>query len=278
MITDWETNTVYYSYQSNFDFKPELKKLRKIINNHGFKHHHIAGTKDYFCRDYMPVQLTKNEFIQFKFQPDYLLNDPERIRYVTDTKSVLRKNRFLDKKQISTSEIILDGGNIIKSKNNVIITDKVCIDNNLTREEVKNKLEELLKVNVIIISRYPGEETGHADGIIRFINENTVLTINLENEKQDWKNKILKELKNEKLDLISLPKAKSPDKDWRYINYLQIGQKVIVPAFDNESDKIILPFLKELFEKSGMKMEILKAKNIAKNGGVLNCFTWNILE
>jgi len=25
-------------------------------------------------------------------------------------------------------------------------------------------------------------------------------------------------------------------------------------------------------------MEILKAENIAKNGGVLNCFTWNILE
>jgi len=278
MIPDWETNKVYYSYQSTYDFKPELNKLRKIVKNSDFKYQHIAGTKDYFCRDYMPIQLTENEFVQFKFHPDYLLNDPEKTRYVTDTKSILKKNRFLDKKQIRASEIILDGGNIIKSKNNVIITDKVCVDNNLTREEVKTKLEKILKVNVIIISRYPDEETGHADGIIRFINENTVLTINLENEKQDWTNKILEELKNENLNLISLPKAKSPDKDWRYINYLQIGQTVIVPVFDNESDKIILPFLKQLFEKNGMKMEILKAENIAKNGGVLNCFTWNILE
>lgn len=44
MITDWETNKIYYSYLSNYDFKLELKKLKKIIKNYGFKHHHIAGT------------------------------------------------------------------------------------------------------------------------------------------------------------------------------------------------------------------------------------------
>ena len=89
---------------------------------------------------------------------------------------------------------------------------------------------------------------------------------------------MLNKLNKERLNIISLPKAKSPDKDWRYINYLHIGNKVIVPKFENESDKIILPFLNNLFKKYGITLELLNAENIAKNGGILNCFTWNILE
>ena len=249
MIPDWKTNKVYYSFQSTYDFKPELKELRAIIKRNNFKYSHIAGTKDYYCRDYMPIQLTKNEFVQFKFQPDYLLNRHERLEFVTDTNNVFKKNVFLKNLQLRQSEIILDGGNIIKSENRVIITDKVAKDNNLTIEQVRHELENILKVKVIIIPSYPKEETGHADGIIRFINENTVLTINLDNEINDWKEKLVNEIKKADLQLISLPKAKSPEQDWRYINYLQLGKTIIVPSFKNnkDSDNIILPFMKELF-------------------------------
>ncbi len=280
MIPDWKTNKVYYSFQSTYDFKPELKELRAIIKRNNFKYSHIAGTKDYYCRDYMPIQLTKNEFVQFKFQPDYLLNRHERLEFVTDTNNVFKKNVFLKNLQLRQSEIILDGGNIIKSENRVIITDKVAKDNNLTIEQVRHELENILKVKVIIIPSYPKEETGHADGIIRFINENTVLTINLDNEINDWKEKLVNEIKKADLQLISLPKAKSPEQDWRYINYLQLGKTIIVPSFKNnkDSDNIILPFMKELFKQYDYNMETLDADRIAENGGVLNCFTWNIFE
>ena len=95
MIPDWKTNKVYYSFQSSFDFKLELKDLRETVKRNNYNYSHIAGTKDYYCRDYMPIQLTKNEFIQFKFQPDYLINSNDRISFVTDVNNVLRKNRFL---------------------------------------------------------------------------------------------------------------------------------------------------------------------------------------
>ncbi len=242
MIPDWKTNKVYYSFQSSFDFKLELKDLRETVKRNNYNYSHIAGTKDYYCRDYMPIQLTKNEFIQFKFQPDYLINSNDRISFVTDVNNVLRKNRFLGKLQIKNSEIILDGGNIIKSENKVIITDKVAVDNNLTIEQTRTELEKILKVKVIIIPRYPEEETGHSDGIIRFLNENTVLTINIENEKKDWKDKLVHEIEKVNLKLISLPIAKTHEYDWRYINYLHVGKTIIVPSFKNnkESDKIIL--------------------------------------
>jgi len=280
MIPDWKTNKVYYSFQSTYDFKPELKELREIINHNNFKHSHISGTKDYYCRDYMPIQLSKNEFVQFKFQPDYLINRPERLEFVTNTNDVLKKNKFLGNFRIKQSEFILDGGNIIKSENKVIITDKVAKDNNLTVEQIKPELEKILKVKVIIIPSYPGEETGHADGLIRFLNENTVLTINLENETNDWKEKLVFEINKADLKLFSLPKAKSPEKDWRYINYLQVSNNIIVPSFKNnrDSDKIVLPYMKNLFQRFGYNIKTLDADRISENGGVLNCFTWNIIE
>lgn len=280
MIPDWKTNKVYYSFYSTYDFKLELKKLREIIRLNNFKYGHIAGTKDYFCRDYMPIQLAKNEFVQFKFQPDYLINIPGRQKFLTNTNNVLKKNNFLENFRIKQTELILDGGNIIKSEGKVIITDKVAKDNNLTVEQIKPKLENILKAKVIIIPSYPGEETGHADGIIRFLNEDSVLTINLDNEINDWKDRLIFEIGKADLKLFTLPKAKSPENDWRYINYLQIGNKIIVPSFKNnrDSDKIIIPFMKNLFKRFDYTIDTLDADRISENGGVLNCFTWNIIE
>jgi len=278
MVPDWETNKVFYSFLSTYDFKIELGKLRRFLKESNLGYGHIAGTKDYFCRDYMPIQISENEYIQFNFKPDYLLRNEKMLGFVTDTETVFRKNSFFKKFKIQKSELILDGGNIIKSKNRVIVTDKVVQDNNLPLEEIREKLEKLFNAKVIIIPKFPGEETGHADGIIRFIDEETVLTINLDDENAEWKDKLIKELKLSNLNIISLPKAKSPDKDWRYINYLHVATKVIVPSFENDSDKIILPFLHALFEKYGIKMTTINAVNIAEQGGILNCFTWNIFE
>jgi len=280
MIPDWKTNKVYYSFQSTYDFNPELRELRKYLKQNNFKYGHIAGTKDYFCRDYMPIQLTKNEFVQFKFQPDYLLNKVKSQIFVTDTNNVLKKNEFLRRLNIINAEIILDGGNIIKSENKVIVTDKVAKDNNLTIEQIRSKLESIFKAKVIIVPSYPKEETGHADGILRFINNNTVLTINLDNEVNEWKEILICEIKKANLKLISLPKANSPEQDWRYINYLQVGKTIIVPTFKNNrnSDKIIIPFMKNLFTQYNYCVETIDADKISENGGVLNCFTWNIIE
>ena len=278
MIPDWETNKVFYSFLSTYDFKPELVKLRQFLKKNNFGYGHIAGTSDYFCRDYMPIQISENEFVQFNFKPDYLIGNEIVLGCLTNTDTVFRKNGFLKKYKIQKSELILDGGNIIKSKNRVIVTDKVVQDNNLPLEEIKVQLENLFNAKVIIIPMYPGEETGHADGIIRFVNEETVLTINLDDENEEWTENLINELKFSDLNIISLPKAKSPEKDWRYINYLHVGAKVIVPSFENESDKIILPFLSVLFEKYGIKMMTINAVNIAEQGGILNCFTWNIFE
>ncbi len=279
MIPDLETNTVYYSHASNYDLKEEVKGLKKILQDNGIDCNKIIGTKDYFCRDYMPVQKDLNTFIQFRFHPDYLLNDPEQKKYVTNVPSVKRQNAFLNTSSIINSDIILDGGNIIKWKDKVIITDKVFDDNRpIPKNELIDKLSELLGAQVIIIPKYPIDEpTGHADGLVRFKDADTVLTICLDDEPTEWTVPFRKALEDANLKIISFPKYPKDEEafSWGYINYLHVGKLIILPTFlEYKNNEIMIEFFKKEFE--GYTIRTLPANRIIENGGVLNCFTWNI--
>jgi agmatine deiminase len=177
MISDNETNKVYFSNQSTYDFKPELKELIAILDENGIEYGFINGTRDYFCRDYMPVQIDEDTVVRFKFRPDYLLNDPLKRKYVTNTSLVYRSNDLLKNFRTIESDIILDGGNVVKCKSKVIITGRVLTNNPDKITTVETRRATSLQtsglsdafpgVKIIIIPRYPNEPTGHADGLVR---------------------------------------------------------------------------------------------------------------
>lgn len=279
MIADFETNVVYCSDQSfTYYLKEDALKLSSILNANGIICKEISGTEDYFCRDFMPIQKNLNTFIQFTFQPDYLLLDPKQKQYVTDTDQVLKRNAFLHKYKIINSDIILDGGNVVKWTNKLILTDKVVLDNpRYSPGHLIDEIRRLLGVEVIMIPRYPVKEpTGHADGLVRFIDENTVLTICLDDEIEEWKNAFLKALTDANLKVYSLPASPEAGKKnyWGYINYLQVGNLIVLPTFSYNSDLLIQDFFVANFK--GCKVVPFIANKIINNGGVLNCFTWNI--
>ncbi len=279
MITDLQTNTVYYSNLSAYTatLKAEVNELKRILARYGIGCHRIIGTRDFFCRDYMPVQRDKETYIQFRFHPDYLLNDPRQKKYVSNTKLIHQKNVFLKDFIIIPSEIVMDGGNIIKCNDKVIITDKVLTDNpKLQLLNLSTSWKELLQASIILIPRYPDEPTGHADGLIRFIDERTVLTINLVNEHPAWVKAFRRSLINAGLTIISLQAVSEKEKEysWGYINYLQVGNLIVMPFFGYSADKPMKEFFGNIFK--GYIIESMDAKRIIKQGGVLNCFTWNI--
>jgi hypothetical protein len=59
MITDSQTNTVYFSNLISADFKAEFNELNGIIETAGYKTKLLVETYDYYCRDYMPAQVLK---------------------------------------------------------------------------------------------------------------------------------------------------------------------------------------------------------------------------
>lgn len=73
MITDKEANIVYYSEKIlNDEYKNAFERIKLILDKHHVKYDFLKGTKDIWCRDYMPIQTDKGNFIQFRYEPDYL--------------------------------------------------------------------------------------------------------------------------------------------------------------------------------------------------------------
>lgn len=72
MITDNHTNTVYFSSLLPKKCPVLCTHIEEVLRNHGVTYAYLSGTKDIWCRDYMPVQIESNRLVFFKYTPDYL--------------------------------------------------------------------------------------------------------------------------------------------------------------------------------------------------------------
>lgn len=77
LLHDEETNVVYISpwLNNKKDGLPEFyARLINLLNEIGIETRELKSTNDYWARDYMPLQLGKNEFLKYHYYPDYLVN------------------------------------------------------------------------------------------------------------------------------------------------------------------------------------------------------------
>jgi agmatine deiminase len=277
MIIDSETNLLYLSevLKSRENF---FNKLTSLLIKNSIKYKLLPETNDIWAVDYMPIQTALTEFIQFKYEPDYLQND-EFIFTQTNTKSVCKAINL----NTTDSEIKLDGGNIIKGKNWVILTDKIFKENTDFKEnELINELENLFKVKIIIIPKEPNDFTGHADGVIRYYDNETVLINSyIPTDKIEFQRRLTKELKNQGLKTIEIPYNPYNNSDYDmadglYINYLQMNNFILLPTFKKNEDERAYRQFEQLFPRQ--TIETIDSREISVDGGVLNCITWNIKE
>ena len=73
MIKESLCNRVYFSALLPEACPVTYKGLVEVLDRHGVPHSLLEGTRDIWCRDYMPVQMTDHEFVSFDYHPDYLL-------------------------------------------------------------------------------------------------------------------------------------------------------------------------------------------------------------
>ena len=166
MIPDRETNAVFISGLLPGRHPRVAAALRAASSD---RLRVIPGTRDVWCRDYMPVQLAPGRFVQFRYDPDYLRGDPH-----LRTKNAAG---LLNLEHCQWSNLVLDGGNVVRWHETAIITDKVFEENpKLSEPQVRRELERLLEVErLVVIPREPGDVVGHADGVVRFVDRDTLL-------------------------------------------------------------------------------------------------------
>jgi agmatine deiminase len=281
MIADRDTNFVYFSELISTDsrFVSSCNKILNILDTCGIKYGFLPDTNDIWARDFMPIQISKNKFIEYKYDPNYL--KPNRYKY-----SKSDPDKICDSIKIKTikSDIILDGGNVIKSTDSVIMTDKILIENKATyvSAELIDKLKSIFEVNKIVLIPWDKSEIfGHADGMIRFIDDNVVLLNGYYKfYSKKFKEQLFGSLLQNNLTWkeLNFDVENEDSRSWAYINYLQTKDIILIPKFGIDEDEQALEQFRKYFPAYHKKDRIkqVNINEIVNEGGALNCISWTI--
>lgn len=270
MIADYETNAVYMSSWLKKDYGEIYMALQNIFKKHNVAYDIIPDTKDVWCRDYMPLQLDKDRFLCYTYKPDYLLKNPQNRKYITD--SVLLSRRMNLK--VKESSLIIDGGNVVKIGNKVIMTEKVFVENpRFSEKGLVKRLQEQLECEVVFIPWDRNEIYGHSDGVIKPISDEAVLMTNYHDYDKGYSQEVIRRLSGKfDVNTLSYHVNRKDSRSWAYINFLTVGNLIVLPCFGIEEDEQALSQIRLYYPHC-----IIEQVNIAllvKDGGGLNCVTW----
>lgn len=275
MIPDWRTNFLYFSGLLPKKHPKIFKNLTDILNKENIKYDFIFSTADIWCRDYMPIQINNDTLVQFIYNPKYLRGKKyEGIK--TNPKKVFWKGK--EKFTIHFSDLVIDGGNVICSEKAVILTDRIFEDNkHLKKESVLEKLSKVFQTeDIYIVPKQPYDLYGHIDSMIRFINNDAILINDFSRESLSFMSKFSRFLKKLPFDLIFLNIKAFHKYSWCYLNYIQIGNIILVPVVGHDGESHVIKQLKKIFNNH--KIYEIPSVLILRKGGGLHCITWNILR
>jgi agmatine deiminase len=279
VITDSQTNFLYLADKLPVKYPTFYKSLQAVLKEIDIPISLLPHTKDVWAVDYMPIQVTENRFVKFVYNPNYLRDSIKWRKTISDANAICTALKF----PVYNSDILIDGGNVIKGANKVILCDKVFKENpHYTEKKLINELERQFEVDkIIFIPTDPSDDIGHADGMVRFLDDNTVLINDYSKEDMSFQLQFRLAFHNAGLNYIEVPYHPYDNKrdlqaNGIYINYLHMKQAIVIPTFGiAEDDKAVRRF-QELF--SGQTITTIDSNAIANEGGVLNCISWNILR
>lgn len=267
MITDELTNTVYFSKYLT-DYKC-YQQLSDEMTARGISHFLLEETKDIWARDFMPIQLSENHYVGYKYEPDYLT---DKSQYITNYASCMPFHPT----ELATTELRIDGGNVIKCANCVIMTDKVLKENHERRHvQIRKELEEVFQTEVVLIPWDTDERYGHADGMVRYLGGNRVLINNYRDISEEFC-KALRGFLEPRFEVeeITFGKDNQSEYTWAYLNYLRVGNVVFLPQLGLKTDELACRQMQSLLP--GVEIVPIEVGSLPHKGGALNCISWNV--
>ncbi len=254
---------------------------------------YLHPTNDSWCRDHGPAFLLhqqKKEKVIINWE--YNAWGGKYPPFDDDNNIPIHISKTLNLPIFNTG-IIMEGGSVDFNGEGTLLTTTNCLLNknrnpHLSQTQIEKYLCDFYGVNQVIWlgEGIVGDDTdGHIDDITRFINKNTVVTV-IEKNKNDENYHYLQEnfeklqniqlVNGEKLQIITLPMPTPYFMDNErlpasYANFLIINEKVIVPTFKCENDKIALGILQECFPKH--KIVGIDASDIIWGLGSFHCLS-----
>lgn len=278
MITDNQTTTVFFSSLLPKKCPILNQHIAEALEAHEIPYAYLSETKDIWCRDFMPIQIEEDRFVFYKYTPNYL-QDKAGLRLQTDTKKVLHagENHLEHLLQnIVTIDLVMDGGNVVKCGDTVVMTEKVLFENkDKFRAEVERILKEAFQSDILFLPWDREETFGHSDGIVHYAGDGRILLTNYDDISPYYYNRFRKALEKhfEVIPLKYVTKRQHA-RSWAYINFLQVGKLVLVPQLGLEEDKQALEQIARALPDC--KLVGIPALEAVRRGGALNCISWNV--
>jgi agmatine deiminase len=280
MIPDWQTNCVFFSRLLPDRHPTIWSRLSAILRGHGVPVRLLDATRDIWARDFCPLQATNTSFLKFRFRPDYLRG---RYRRLITGNEVCEQMKDLG--DFMFSGIVLDGGNVVASRDTIIVTCKLFREN--PRQEVmkvRSELAHLLQVRqCIVISAEPGDPIGHSDGVVRFLGDNTAVINDYSRVDPAYGKRLERTLKKHGLQVATIPHFREPriidgipSAVGNYANFLRVGNLLLVPTYGHQKDDHACATLQRLCPEA--EVIPVECTALAREGGVLNCVAWPILS
>ncbi len=279
MVKESEKNIVAFSGYLVKDYPQLFKELEQILTDNHIDCKVIEGTADYWCRDYMPIQVALNKCIRFKYTPDYLAKKKGFKTLVTDD----MVHSIVPNMEIVDSPLVVDGGNVVCNRNCVVMNEKVFSENpQYTRTQVVGLLEDAFQTDNLVFVPWEGkryDKFGHTDGMLRFLDNNmtkpSIMTY-LEVYSKDYAAKTRTTL-DQAFNVVELQLRRYDKMNWAYINSLQTKHVIIVPGIDSPNDQAALEQIEHLYpEYKGKIFQVQMRDFIHKGEGALNCCSWTI--
>jgi agmatine deiminase len=195
--------------------------------------------------------------------------------------------------------VIVEGGAIDVNGKGTLLTSEECLmhpsiqvrNAHFTKADYEAVFKEYLGVtNVIWVGDgIEGDDThGHIDDLCRFVNEDTIVTIIEDNQKDANYQPLqenLKRLQNAKLEngqtpkIVCLPMPKRLNFEGlrlpaSYANFLILNQCVLVPTFNDNKDRIALNILADCFPDR--EIIGINATDFIWGFGTLHCLSQQI--
>lgn len=271
MITNYETNKVLIAKGlTSPNYVEATRHLLGVLHSLNIEWsflHHTSSPFHIWARDYMPIQVNKEKFVRFNYNPDYLKDCPE---YKPDTSAILSDLGI----QVIDSDIIVDGGNVISCGDKVIMTDKIIRENPHYRPNTLiDTLSQLMEAEIVLIPEDKYDEYGHADGMVRYMDNDYILLNNYCDFDKTLRKKLLSAL-SPHFEIVELHYNSYTEKSWSYLNFLHLGQHIFVPMLEDNLAGIAFRQIAEAYPECGCH-QIWGCDNIVREGGALNCCTWN---
>jgi agmatine deiminase len=278
VILDYETTCVYLATLLRSKYPSVWRDLTSILEANTISLIALEDVPQVWLRDFLPVQVGDSSFARFRYEPDYL----DHYKHLVPDERVFQRIAHLGR--FITSDINLDGGNVVAARDKVILTEKIVRENpRYERKELVNALLRLFRVPECILIPYEEafDPVGHADGIVRFLDEDTVLINEYGRVNRAYGKRLRASIREHHLACEELPyyieKGSTdgiPSAVGCFINYLQVKGLIVVPIFGSPQDEAALKRLDALWP--GTRIVPVRCEDLARQGGALRCCSWAV--